>query len=548
MPFIRTAFSTLLPAVSMPALAAESGSVVVGGLNTQAIPTFSPLILSLAAVALLFLALYKIKGCKTLTMLAIVTMIGTAGVYQQKLIASVTDLVVSSTSPACAGGSETLSFDSNSPPQLTNECATAIEIKHYSLPCSNEIWEGSATAGTLLGPGKSVQLLSCGDFAPEFTLPSSVSVPEDAGPQVLAGWVTNISPGPASESGQTVSFGVATDTPSLFSVQPAISSDGTLTFTGADNAFGSSIVTVTATDSAGSTSSQTFVLNIAPVNDAPAFNLAMSNISILEDNGQDLNTDKTGDDFDTPPNGSNYTQVSIANVATNIDTGSGEDQQIPDFTVTFIQGTRSDANRVVNLTAEDIFYSGEIEMTANGALEFKLNPHHWGEVKLGVVLEDGEGGVTAPQTLTLSVAPVWDNEPTGATASITGDENSACIPLNLIGNSYRDLSQPVFKVTALTLDAGKSGTLYQDGDAIEAADLPFETTSNEFCFVPATSQYSDFDFTFGTFDLFATLRYQVWSGLGNADTGESPAVPGQSTVFNELSQEYQVNITVNPVF
>ena len=45
---------------------------------------------------------------------------------------------------------------------------------------------------------------------------------EDTGVQSIAGWATAISPGPANESTQTVSFTAVADIPGLFAVQPVI--------------------------------------------------------------------------------------------------------------------------------------------------------------------------------------------------------------------------------------------------------------------------------------------------------------------------------------
>src|SRR5262249_23225686 len=47
--------------------------------------------------------------------------------------------------------------------------------------------------------------------------------------QTLGAWATDITPG-ANESSQTLTFVVTNDTPGVFTQQPAISADGTLTF------------------------------------------------------------------------------------------------------------------------------------------------------------------------------------------------------------------------------------------------------------------------------------------------------------------------------
>jgi VCBS repeat-containing protein/autotransporter-associated beta strand protein len=112
--------------------------------------------------------------------------------------------------------------------------------------------------------------------APSFTKGANQAVDEDAGSQTVAGWAGNISPGPASESNQTVSFIVGNDNPALFSVQPAIAADGTLAYTPAPNANGKATVTVVAQDNGGTaqggvdkSAPQTFTIDVAPVNDVP---------------------------------------------------------------------------------------------------------------------------------------------------------------------------------------------------------------------------------------------------------------------------------------
>ena len=81
--------------------------------------------------------------------------------------------------------------------------------------------------------------------APSFVKGADQTVLEDSGPHSVAGWATSISAGPSNESGQTVAFTALNDNNALFSVQPAISPTGALTYTLAPNAYGSATVTVT---------------------------------------------------------------------------------------------------------------------------------------------------------------------------------------------------------------------------------------------------------------------------------------------------------------
>jgi hypothetical protein len=69
------------------------------------------------------------------------------------------------------------------------------------------------------------------------------------------GWATAISKGPASESAQVVSFNVSNDNNGLFSVQPAVSAVGDLTYTLEDGAFGTATVTLSISDNGGTANS-----------------------------------------------------------------------------------------------------------------------------------------------------------------------------------------------------------------------------------------------------------------------------------------------------
>ena len=79
--------------------------------------------------------------------------------------------------------------------------------------------------------------------APTFTKGADQTVLEDAGLQTVTPWATTISAGPADETGQTVSFTTTNDNNALFSTQPSVAPNGTLTYAAAPNAHGSATVT-----------------------------------------------------------------------------------------------------------------------------------------------------------------------------------------------------------------------------------------------------------------------------------------------------------------
>lgn len=128
---------------------------------------------------------------------------------------------------------------------------------------------------------------------PSFTKGADQSVLEDAGAQTVAGWATAISAGPPSESTQTLVFQIVGVTNStLFSVQPAISPTGTLTYTPAANACGASTVSVRVQDSGGTanggidiSATQTFVINVVCVNDPPSFVAGTNPLTVAANSG-----------------------------------------------------------------------------------------------------------------------------------------------------------------------------------------------------------------------------------------------------------------------
>jgi hypothetical protein len=115
--------------------------------------------------------------------------------------------------------------------------------------------------------------------SPGFTAGGNQTVPEDAGPQTVPNWATSITAGPADEAGQTLSFIVNNNNNALFSAQPAVAPNGTLTYTSSANANGSATVTLVLKDNGGTenggvdtSAPQNFTITVTPVNDPPVAN------------------------------------------------------------------------------------------------------------------------------------------------------------------------------------------------------------------------------------------------------------------------------------
>jgi hypothetical protein len=105
--------------------------------------------------------------------------------------------------------------------------------------------------------------------APSFTKGANQTVNASSGSKTVTGWATAISRGPADEGGQTVNFIVTNNNSGLFSVQPAISATGTLTFTPAASAKGVATVSVQIHDNGGTANggvdtsvAQTFTITV----------------------------------------------------------------------------------------------------------------------------------------------------------------------------------------------------------------------------------------------------------------------------------------------
>src|SRR5204863_8311832 len=104
--------------------------------------------------------------------------------------------------------------------------------------------DGSANSGVDAVTNTFNVTVNAVNDAPSFVKGADQTALEDAGAQTVASWATSISAGPADEAGQAFSFRVSNNNSNLFSAMPAISSNGTLTYTPTANANGSATVSV----------------------------------------------------------------------------------------------------------------------------------------------------------------------------------------------------------------------------------------------------------------------------------------------------------------
>ncbi|MBL8311372.1 MAG: tandem-95 repeat protein [Burkholderiales bacterium] len=328
--------------------------------------------------------------------------------------------------------------------------------------------------------------------APSFVIGANQNVLEDAGAQTVNGWATAISPGPANEAAQTVTFQVVgNSSPTLFSAAPAVSSSGVLTYTTAANACGTATITLNIKDNGGTanggvdtSANQSFVINVACVNDPPVFTKG-ADITVAENSGA----------------------FSQANWATGIGPGGGADE----------------AGQVVNFVVSGItnpaLFAAAPAVAPNGTLTFTPAPNVFGSTSVTVAARDdggvANGGVdtSAGQTFTITITFV-----------------------NQAPSFTKGADQTVFE------DAGAQtvanwATSISAGPASEAAQtVAFQVTANSnpalFAVVPSVTPSGTLAYTpalnaCGTANI--TLRVQDNGGTANGGVDTSP---GQTFVIN----------------
>jgi hypothetical protein len=252
--------------------------------------------------------------------------------------------------------------------------------------------------------------------APSFTSGAAQAVLANAGAQTVANWATNISAGPADESGQTLNFIVSNSNNSLFSVQPALAADGTLTFTPAPGG-GTATVTVQLHDSGGvanggvdTSAAQTFVITVTPVVTTP---LTLSNVSA----GSPINENDTATITGT------FTDSVFLTHTLTISWGDWTSSAISTFALGLTSGLSVGARVPSSTDAAALTVTGV--NTATGAVGFSVQHQY---------LQSGPGNGTSPgvahitvtvQNGTASAAANADLQVNDVAPVITGLYNSS---------------------------------------------------------------------------------------------------------------------------
>jgi pimeloyl-ACP methyl ester carboxylesterase len=209
--------------------------------------------------------------------------------------------------------------------------------------------------------------------APSFTASDPPAVNEDSGAQAVTGWAAFTSGAGANEAGQTATYTVSdVSNGSLFSVAPAVAPDGTLTYTLAADASGTSTFDVQVQDSGGTanggidtSATQSFTITVNFVNDAPSFT-ASDPPAVNEDSGAQAVTGWAA--FTSGPGANEAGQTATYTVSDVSNAGlfSVAPAVAPDGTLTYTLAADASGTSTFDVQVQD---SGG---TANGGIDTSL--------------------------------------------------------------------------------------------------------------------------------------------------------------------------------
>ncbi|MCB9940976.1 MAG: tandem-95 repeat protein [Planctomycetaceae bacterium] len=349
--------------------------------------------------------------------------------------------------------SSTLTFDDQSELKLRNSNQSAVTIANNdggTVILNNDGLdvETEATVVFNVVDNRGLSARTPVNDAPSFRIPPQApEVFEDSGPQVVSGFATHISPGPdANEADQTVAFTVLAD-PGLFAVQPAIDASGNLTYTPADNAFGTTRITVQLQDDGGTEKGgvdrsdvATFSIVIKPVNDPPKFTLGPNPAAIPEDAAP-----QTIDGF-----------------AHNLHAGPvNEIGQLLSFDI-------------IGNSNPALFATGPT-ISPNGKLTYTPAPNANGVATITVGLRDDGGNEhggsdrSLPQTFDITIAPAVNDPPMfDLPASIRADLHAGSQTINgFVSNIHPGPADEVSQTVSLAIIGNDNAGIFATQPAID---------------------------------------------------------------------------------
>jgi hypothetical protein len=306
---------------------------------------------------------------------------------------------------------------------------------------------GTANGGVDAGTPQTMQItLTAVNDAPSFSVGADQAVIENTGPQSVPAWASAISPGPANEAAQTVTFPLTSSNPALFTAggQPAVASDGTLTFTPATGAHGTATVTITAIDDGGTANGG------IDTSSAQTFTITITNL---------------------PP---------IANP----DTPSIAENDSAGVTFDVLSNDIDPENDPLAIASYDDSTLANGSVTPNGGGSFTYTPaaHFAGTDSFTYTVSDGYGG-TSTALVTITVSPVPDPPATADDAYLTPQDTTLTQPAPGVLANDSDSSGGSLTVDTTPVVAPSNGTLSLAADG-------------SFVYVPNAGQTGSDTFTY----------------------------------------------------
>ena len=401
-------------------------------------------------------------------------------------------------------GFATLSIDSNSGEVTLTSVDNAFGVATVTVTVD----DSSATANTAVQTVV-VTVQSVND-APIFTLSTTAVILDEDFATTEA--ITIVSSDDGDGTSQPLSYSIST-TDVGFATLSIDSNSGEITLTSVDNAFGVATVYVVADDSsaANNLSTQSFVLTVNAVNDAPSFTLSTAALSLAEDFGSTQVTVISSVDGDDTTQTLTYS-ISTENVgfATLSVDGSGtvSISSVADaFGVATVTVTVDDGGAVDNLAMQSFVLTVN---SVNDAPNFALSTaalslaEDFGSTQVTVVSSDDGDGTSQTLTYSLSTSHVGfaalliDGSGTVsingvadafgvATVTVTADDGGAVDSRStqsfvLTVNAVNDAPSFTLSTAALSLaeDFGSTQVTVissDDGDATEDQLLSYSLSS-----------------------------------------------------------------------
>ncbi len=334
-----------------------------------------------------------------------------------------------------------------------------------------------------------IEIVSIND-QPTFVKGGDQTVLEDCGAQTVTHWATELYSGADNESAQTLTFAATNDNNALFTSQPSLNAEGTLTYTPAADAFGTALVSVSLADNGGTANGgvdtstiQTFTITVEPVNDQPSFT-DQGNISIQEDSGA-------------------YNAGWV--VGSSITVGPANEQQTYAFSMV------EDTDERVTKGNANLFSVEPVIDAATGAISFTPAENANGSATYTVYLKDNDGtergglDTSTGHSLTITVTSINDMPTITLGETVTVNEDSGLYQNDTYATNITPGGGTDEASQTLTI------TLTPDEPSLFSSQ-PVLTTTGKLTFTPAADAYGTatvqvtvFDGTNTTYDSFEII-------------------------------------------